>query len=177
MSRVNVALKKEQITYDENGEMLASFRIRNKQMQQQIKELDKESWYSASIVKPKSIRSIEQNKFMWEVIHKISEARNGRATFSNDWDIYIEALIDAESNFEYIQMPVRAESMLKESDGFRAFKKLSSVINKKGIEIGTYQVFIGSSKMKVDEMAKLLEVVLDMAAEEGVIIEESYKQA
>lgn len=169
--RTNVALKKESITYDEDGEMLVTFRIRNRQMQQQVKELEKNEWYSASIVKPKSLRSYNQNAFMWEIIHKIALARNGKATFSNEWEIYIDALEQAEAKFEYIQIPTKAEKMLRDTDGFRAFKKLNSFINDKGFEIGAYKVFIGSSKMNVKEMGELLDTVLDLAAKEGVFIE------
>lgn len=169
--RTNVALKKESITYDEDGEMLVTFRIRNRQMQQQVKELDKNEWYSASIVKPKSLRSTEQNAFMWEVIHKIAKERNAKATFTEDWNVYIECLEEAQAKFEYIQIPTKAEKMLRDTDGFRAFKKLNSFVNDKGFEIGAYKVFIGSSKMNVKEMGELLDTVLDLAAKEGVFIE------
>ena len=118
----------------------------------------------------KSKRTIDQNRLLWQLIHDISEARNGTlATSDNDWDIYLEALEKAQAKFEYVACLPEAYEMLKGQ--FRA-SKIMNEFEHNGKTFVQAKVFYGSSKMDVKEMAKLLDTVILMAQEEGVELRE-----
>lgn len=130
-------------------------------------ELSKGTYYRIKLDEIKSKRTIEQNNYMWSLIHDISEARNSsRATNQDDWEIYLEALEMAQAKFEYIAIKPEAIPMLMQS--FRAVKELNRFTTEKGVEMAQCKVFYGSSKMDAKEMAKLLDTVIEMAQQEGV---------
>ena len=130
-------------------------------------ELSKGTYYRIKLDEIKSRRTIEQNNYMWSLIHDISEARNSsRATNQDDWEIYLEALEMAQAKFEYIAIKPEAIPMLMQS--FRAVKELNRFTTEKGVEMAQCKVFYGSSKMDAKEMAKLLDTVIEMAQQEGV---------
>lgn len=154
----------------EEGRTEVTLELNSYQDNQVIAQLEKGLLYRFKWLEVKSKRSLQQNSLLWEVIHEISLARNtDRATSDDDWAIYLEALERAQAKFEYIVIKPEAIPMLKES--FRAVKEMGRIISTKGIEMAQVKVFYGSSKMDVKEMAKLIDTVLDMASEEGVVLD------
>ena len=132
-----------------------------------LEQMLKGAYYRIRLDEVKSKRSIEQNSYLWALIHDISEARNTtRATNQDDWEIYLEALERAQAKFEYIAVREEAIPMLKQA--FRAVKELNTFTTEKGKDMVQCKVFYGSSKMDAKEMAKLLDTVIDMAQQEGV---------
>lgn len=112
-------------------------------------------------------RTLEQNALMWRIIHEIAVSRcTERATTADEWNIYIEALERSGAKYEWIAALPQAEKMLKLK--FRALQKKNSFKNHKGIIFNGYKAFYGSSEMDTAEMSRLLETIMDMAAEEGI---------
>lgn len=131
--------------------------------------LEKGVLYRFKTIEIKSKRSLQQNNLMWELIHEISVSRNSElATNDDDWNVYIEALEKAQAKFTFIAIKPEALKLLK--DNFRAVKELNKFTTEKGVEMVQCKVFYGSSKMDVQEMAKLIDTVIMMAQEEGIDI-------
>ena len=136
-----------------------------------LTDLVKGTLYRFKPLEVKSKRTIKQNSLLWEIIHEISIKRNGeQATSDDDWDVYLEALERANAKFEHIAIKPDALPMLKEH--FRAVKELNRFITSKNVEMVQCRVYYGSSKMDATEMAKLLDTVLDMAAQYEIYVRE-----
>ena len=134
-----------------------------------IEEIEK-TLYRVNMTPIKSKRTIDQNRLLWQLIHDISEARNGSLGSSqDDWEVYIEALERAQAKFEYVACLPEAYKILQEQ--FRA-SKIMNEFEHNGKTFVQAKVFYGSSKMDVKEMAKLLDTVILMAQEEGVELRE-----
>ena len=152
---------------NEDGRTEITLELNSYLDRQVIELLEKGSLYRFKWAEVKSQRSIQQNSYLWTLIHEISVKRNtDRATSEDDWNIYLEALERAQAKFTFIAIKPEAVPMLKEQ--FRAVKELNRFTTEKGVEMTQVKVFYGSSKMDVKEMAKLIDTVLDMASEEGV---------
>lgn len=103
---------------------------------------------------------------MWALIGEIDKARNGDRS-SDDYDIYIEALVRAGAKYTHLLVEPQAEPMLRES--FRAIQ-LARAIKVGDKRFNDYKCFYGSSKMDTKEMHDLIETILDMASECGLDI-------
>lgn len=112
--------------------------------------LEKE--YQLEIKELKSTRTVQQNRYMWALIHEISKEQG-----MDDMEVYIQALEEANAKYEYIMAPEEAEENLKK--GFRAVKVVRPEIhnNKK---FYVYKCFVGSSKFNTQEMTRLIDVVV-----------------
>ena len=155
---------------NEEGRLEITLEANSIQDELVVEQLEKNALYRLKTDEVRSKRSIEQNAYMWSLIHDISEARNGNlATSDDDWLVYIEALEKAQAKFEYVACLPEAYEMLKSQ--FRA-SKIMNEFEHNGKTFVQAKVFYGSSKMDVKEMAKLLDTVIMMAQEEGVELRE-----
>ena len=135
-----------------------------------IEQLQKNALYRLNFSEIKSKKPLQQSHYLWSLLHDISVARNGElATSESDWEVYIEALERAQAKFEYVACLPEAYELLKRQ--FRATKIMNEFEHndKKFLQL---KVFYGSSKMDIKEMAKLLDTVIMMAQEEGVVLNE-----
>ena len=131
-----------------------------------IQDLNKDDLYSIVISKARDKRTEQQNKYMWALISEIDKARNGDRS-SDDWNIYLEALIRAGAKYTHLLVEPEAEEMLRSS--FRAIQLVRKIqMNNK--VFNDYKCFYGSSKMDKQEMHNLIETLLDMASECGLDI-------
>lgn len=127
-------------------------------------KLDMDKQYVVDIKEPKSKRSLEQNKLLWELVHKIA-----KETYQDDMSIYCTALERADAKSDYVITPADMEDGLRRS--FRGVKFIrKQEVNDK--ECNVYKVYLGSSKMNTAEMNELLEIVFQMCAELGIPTEE-----
>lgn len=124
---------------------------------QEILKLEYEKIYSLEIKEYKSKRTLQQNKYMWALIREIA-----RVQLQDEMEIYISALEDANAKYTYIMGLEDIQDELCKN--FRAVKVVRPeyVHNKKFI---VYKCFIGSSKFDKEEMAKLLDIVINYAEE------------
>ena len=153
---------------NEDGRLEITLEVNSVHDEVIIEEIEK-ALYRVNMTPVKSKRTIQQSKYLWSLIHDISVARNGLPTSDDDWDIYLEALEKAQAKFEYVACLPEAYELLKRQ--FRATKIMNEFEHndKKFLQL---KVFYGSSKMDVKEMAKLLDTVIMMAQEEGVVLNE-----
>lgn len=120
-------------------------------------EITLEKEYQLEIKELKSTRTVQQNRYMWALIHEISKEQG-----MDDMEVYIQALEEANAKYEYIMAPEEAEENLKK--GFRAVKVVRPEIhnNKK---FYVYKCFVGSSKFNTQEMTRLIDVIVSWCHE------------
>lgn len=151
------------ILQDFEGNAITSFTVKNFTHKHMLQGLERDKEYAIEIKEIKSKRSLQQNRYMWALLHEIDVAMNGKPT--DEYEIYCMCLERANAKFDYIGCLPEAEQALKEN--FRAVKYIKD-IDLNGKQGRMYKVFIGSSKMNVKEMNILIDAVLDVAQEVGV---------
>ena len=123
-------------------------------------KLDMDKLYVVEIKEPKSKRSLEQNKMLWQLIHSIANK-----THQDDMEVYCALLERADALSDYIITAYDMEDDLRKCfRGVRFIRKQD--VN--GKECNIYKVYIGSSKMDTKEMTELLDITLQMCAELGI---------
>lgn len=122
--------------------------------------MDMDKLYLCEIKEPKSKRSIEQNKMLWQLIHSIA-----KATHQDDMDVYCGCLERADALSDYIITAYDMEDDLRKCfRGVRFMRKQE--VN--GKECNIYKVYIGSSKMNTKEMTELIDTAMLIASECGI---------
>ena len=120
-------------------------------------KLDMDKLYVVEIKEPKSKRSLEQNKMLWQLIHAIA-----KQTHQDDMEVYCALLERADALSDYIITAYDMEDELRKCfRGVRFVRKQE--VN--GKECNIYKVYIGSSKMNTKEMTELLDITLQLCGE------------
>ena len=123
-------------------------------------KLDMDKVYIVEIKEPKSKRSLEQNKMLWQLIHTIAKKQH-----QDDMEVYCALLERADALSDYIITAYDMEDDLRKCfRGVRFVRKQE--VN--GKECNIYKVYIGSSKMNTKEMTELLDITLQVCAELGI---------
>lgn len=105
----------------------------------------------------KTTRSLQQNKLLWELIHKIAKQQN-----QEDMEVYCALLERADAKSEYIITATEMEEALRKT--FRGVKFIrKQLVNNKECKI--YKVYLGSSKMNTKEMTELLDITIQLCSE------------
>lgn len=128
-----------------------------KEIVPELFKLDIDKRYVVEIKEPKSKRSLEQNKLLWQLIHKIA-----KETYQDDMDVYCTALERADALSDYVITAIDMENALRKSFRGVKFLRMQEV---NGKECYVYKVYLGSSKMNVAEMNELLEIVFQICSE------------
>lgn len=149
---------------DIDGNGVLSLKVSNLHHVSMLKNLDTNKTYSVEIKEVRSHRTVEQNKYLWALIHDIDVAMNTERS-SDEMSVYIQILERAGAKFEYIGCLEEAEDILKQS--FRAVKRIKP-IDLNGKDGYMYKCFLGSSKMNTKEFSLVLETALDIAQELGI---------
>ena len=123
----------------------------------ELLKLDMDKLYTCEIKEPKSKRSLEQNKLLWSLIHKIAKEK-----YQDDMEVYCTALERADALSDYVITAIDMEDALRKSFRGVRFIRMQEV---NGKECYVYKVYLGSSKMNVKEMNELLEIVFQMCSE------------
>ena len=122
-----------------------------------LSKLDMDKLYVVEIKEPKSKRSLEQNKMLWQLIHAIA-----KETHQDDMEVYCALLERADALSDYIITAYDMEDELRKCfRGVRFVRKQE--VNGKDCNI--YKVYIGSSKMNTKEMTELLDITLQLCGE------------
>ena len=120
-------------------------------------KLDMDKLFVVEIKEPKSKRSLEQNKMLWQLIHAIA-----KETHQDDMEVYCSLLERADALSDYIITAYDMEDELRKCfRGVRFVRKQE--VNGKDCNI--YKVYIGSSKMNTKEMTELLDITLQLCGE------------
>ena len=132
--------------------------VENQQIQNLPLEIDKE--YAMEIKEIKSKRSLQQNKLLWKNIQLASKMMG-----QDLMDTYCNLLEEADAKSDFIITPFEmAESLRRSFRGVR-FIRMQDVNDK---PCYVYKVYIGSSKMNVQEMNELIERSFDLLSELGI---------
>lgn len=123
-------------------------------------KMDMDKLYLVEVKEPKSKRSIEQNKMLWQLIHTIA-----KETHQDDMDVYCACLERADAKSDYIITAYDMEDDLRKC--FRGVRFIRKA-NVNGKECNIYKVYIGSSKMNTKEMTELIEITMQIASEFGI---------
>ena len=120
-------------------------------------KMDTEKTYLCEVKEPRSQRSIQQNKMLWQLIHLIA-----KETYQDDYEIYCAMLERANALSDYVITAYDMEDTLrKHFRGVRFIRKQD--VN--GKECNIYKVYIGSSKMNTKEMTELIDTALQICSE------------
>jgi hypothetical protein len=126
----------------------------------ELLKLDMDKLFICEVKEPKSKRSIEQNKMLWQLIHTIAKEQH-----QDDMEVYCALLERADALSDYIITAYDMEDELRKCfRGVRFIRKQE--VN--GKECNIYKVYLGSSKMNVKEMTELLDITLQLCAELGI---------
>ena len=130
----------------------------------ELLKLDREKKYTCEIKEPKSKRSLDQNRLLWRLVHKIA-----KATDHDDMEVYCTALERADALSDYVITAQDMENSLRKSFRGVRFVRMQEV---NGKECFVYKVYLGSSKMSVQEMTELLNIVFQICGELHIPTEE-----
>ena len=131
-----------------------------KELIPEMLKLDMDKLFVVEIKEPKSKRSLEQNKMLWQLIHDIA-----KETHQDDMEVYCALLERADALSDYIITAYDMEDELRKCfRGVRFVRKQE--VN--GKECNIYKVYIGSSKMNTKEMTELLDITLQLCGELGI---------
>ena len=129
-------------------------------------KLDMEKFYVCDIKEPKSKRSLEQNRLLWKIIHRIA-----KETYQSDEDVYCAVLERADALSDYVITATdMAEDLRKCFRGVK-FVRMQEV---NGKDCYIFKVYLGSSKMNTSEMNELLEITMQVCAELGIDTREEW---
>ena len=123
----------------------------------ELMKLEMDKQYQVELKEPKSKRSLEQNKLLWKLIHKIA-----KETGQTDNEVYCTALERADALSDYVITATDMEKALRKSFRGVQFVRMQEVNDK---ECFIYKVYIGSSKMNIKEMNELLEITFQICGE------------
>lgn len=153
----------ENILLDNHNQTHITLKVANYRESHELSSLQFDNKvYAIDMRERKSKRSIDQNRLLWKMLGELEKV-SGESMMN--W--YIKSLIDCNAKPEYL---VGSEELFASLVlVFRAVKPIGKrmILNDKGEEVEgiIYQCFIGSSKFNVQEMNKLIDVVLGYCAE------------
>ena len=127
-------------------------------------EVGKEYFIEIKEVTP--LRTKSQNAFMWQLIYKIA---NHEDMDRNEMEVYALALEQANAKYIFVDAVKEAEKELYKN--FRAVRPLCP-IEVNGKELIRYKCFIGSSRLNVKEMSRVIDYLIFWASSLGIEIDE-----
>ena len=132
----------------------------------ELLKLDMDKFYVCEIKEPKSKRSLEQNKLLWSLIHRVA-----KETYQDDMDVYCAVLERADALSDYVITAVDMEEALRKSFRGVKFIRMQEV---NGKDCYVYKVYLGSSKMNTTEMTELIEITMQVCGELGIDTREEW---
>ena len=128
--------------------------------------------YLWGIEKATSIRSLQQNNYLWAILGEV-----GKALKIDNRDLYGDILVQADVKSEFVM--IRKQDADKGGiDEIRKEMavKIISAITLEEQEWVQLQVFTGSSKLNTKQMSELIEYAKSYAFENGIDIENIEEQ-
>lgn len=138
----------------DTGDLEITFAICDYNSKANTEELEKEL-YSLEIKKPRSKRSLNQNAYLWSLIHDLALKMD-----EDDMDVYIKLLNETKAKYEILKVLAAAENDLKKC--FRVVKMIKYDDNK---EYAYFQCYYGSSSFTTEEMNKLINTAVSWCNE------------
>lgn len=119
--------------------------------------------YDITIDKPKNYKTLQQNRYLWELIGQISIKENGSK--AEDMDIYMQLIEAAGAKCEYLLALPETEKALKKV--FRVVKVVDSRTYN-GKEMYMFKCHYGSSSFSKEEMGLLIDKTIERAERNGI---------
>lgn len=163
MAKTKIIGNYKRKSINEEGNLEITFEISNYNYRNYCEGLEKKA-YSLEINEVKSKRSINQNNYLWALIHEIAGHHN--ASSNDEWEMYCYLLSQAGAKYEYMVCLESALETLKQE--VRAVELLGYERRENGTLWARCKVFIGSSKMNKEEMGKLIDTALEYAEKLGI---------
>lgn len=138
----------------ETGDLEITFTISDYNSKANTEELEKEL-YSLEIKKPRSKRSLNQNAYLWSLVHELALKMD-----EDDMDVYIKLLNETKAKYEVLKVLAIAENDLKKC--FRVVKLIKYDTNK---DYAYFQCYYGSSTFTIEEMNKLIDTAISWCNE------------
>lgn len=138
----------------DTGNLEITFAISDYNSKANTEELEKEL-YSLEIKKPRSKRSLNQNAYLWSLIHELALKMD-----EDDLDVYIKLLNESKAKYEVLKVLSEAENDLKKC--FRVVKLIKYDVNK---DYAYFQCYYGSSTFTTDEMNKSIDTAISWCNE------------
>lgn len=129
-------------------------------------KLDMNKFYICEIKEPKPKRSLEQNKLLWKLIHRIA-----KETYQDDDDVYCAVLERADALSDYVITATDMGEALRKTFRGVKFVRMQEV---NGKDCYIFKVYLGSSKMNTSEMNELIEITMQVCAELGIDTREEW---
>lgn len=129
-------------------------------------KLDMDKTYICEIKEPKSIRSLEQNKLLWKLIHRVA-----KETYQDDMDVYCSVLERADALSDYVITATDMGDALRKTFRGVKFMRMQEV---NGKDCYIFKVYLGSSKMNTAEMNELIEITMQVCSELGIDTREEW---
>lgn len=146
----------------DTGDLEITFAVSDYNSKANTEELEKEL-YSLEIKKPRSKRSLNQNAYLWSLVHELALKMD-----EDDMDVYIKLLNETKAKYEILKVLAIAENDLKKC--FRLVKLIKYDTNK---DYAYFQCYYGSSTFTTEEMNKLLDTTIRWCNELNIPILES----
>ena len=137
-----------------------------KQIIPELLNLDNTKQYVITVKEPKSKRSLEQNKLLWSLIHRVA-----KETYQDDMDVYCAVLERADALSDYVITAVDMADDLRKSFRGVKFIRMQEV---NGKDCFVYKVYLGSSKMNTSEMNELIEITMQVCSELNIDTREEW---
>lgn len=138
----------------DTGDLEITFAVSDYNSKANTEELEKEL-YLLEIKKPRSKRSLNQNAYLWSLVHELALKMN-----EDDMDVYIKLLNETKAKYEILKVLAIAENDLKKC--FRVVKLIKYDTNK---DYAYFQCYYGSSTFSSEEMNKLLDTTISWCNE------------
>lgn len=138
----------------DTGDLEITFAVSDYNSKANTEELEKEL-YSLEIKKPRSKRSLNQNAYLWSLVHELALKMD-----EDDMDVYIKLLNETKAKYEILKVLAIAENDLKKC--FRLVKLVKYDTNK---DYAYFQCYYGSSTFTTEEMKKLLDAAISWCNE------------
>lgn len=133
-----------------------------------VSDLSKERLLEIDVYEKKGQRTLNQNRLLWELIHQIDLAENGRVDRDSEMNLYINLIKLSKIRIDYFQTLKEAKPMLE--NAYRYVEEKESRMSN-GVETVVYACYRGSSHFNKDEMTDFIESVLNYAQELGLNID------
>lgn len=138
----------------DTGDLEITFAVSDYNSKANTEELEKDL-YSLEIKKPRSKRSLNQNAYLWSLVHELALKMD-----EDDMDVYIKLLNETKAKYEILKVLAVAENDLKKC--FRVVKMIKYDDNK---EYAYFQCYYGSSSFTTEEMNKLINTAVSWCNE------------
>lgn len=129
-----------------------------------LKKFKPDDLVTIEIKRPKDKRTIQQNRYIWEIISQIDKKINGYA--SDEWSIYKSLVQEAKIKTLYFETVPEAKSALEAT--FRVVEEHEHRTSAKGVETVVFRCYFGTSHFTKEEMANFIEVLINRAYKEGI---------